>query len=434
MTFTMPAAIESEDAVVGALMIDHRALDTVAFLRPEDFSQTLHRRTLAAMVEMEEVGETPNFRAVANRLIAGGIKDADKHLGQLSKDNSQETPYLESHAKKVESMAARRRLIYQLGLAQEQAFRDNVPLEDIVEQVETALYEAAQRRTLRDFEPLHQVSERVREQTAQRRLAPDALIGIPTGFIDLDATLNGLHPAELAILAARPSFGKTALAANIALAASKAGHSVAVFSFEMGKMQMASRFIASDSRVEMEKLRKGHLSDDEWERVETAPERFRTTPIYLEDTYQQTILSVRQQARRLAIRKGLGLVIVDYMQLMEGPGQNRTEEVSKISRGLKLMAQELSVPVLALSQLSRACELRGGDHRPMLSDLRESGSIEQDADVVMFLYRAFAYDDSANPKEAEVIIAKHRNGPLATVKLYFDPAQTRFGNYIGAVA
>ena len=263
-----------------------------------------------------------------------------------------------------------------------------------------------------------------------------ALTGTPSGFKDLDEKTGGFQPGNLIIIAARPSMGKSALVANVAENAVLAGHAVALFSLEMSESELAQRFVASQARIKGEDLRRGKVAEQRWPKILEACQRLAEAPLYVDDSSDTGVLEVRAKARRLhhQIDGGLGLVIVDYLQLMrhEGRVESRVEQVSQISRGLKGLARELNVPVIALSQLSRGVEQRGGDKRPVLSDLRDSGAIEQDADLVMFIYRDEYYDkESERPGEADIIIAKHRNGPVGDVVLTFQKEYPKFMNYAG---
>ena len=262
------------------------------------------------------------------------------------------------------------------------------------------------------------------------------LTGTPSGFKDLDELTGGFQPGNLIIIAARPSMGKSALVTNMAENAVLGGHPVALFSLEMSESELAQRFVASQARIRGEELRKGRVAEDRWGKILAACQRLADAPMHVDDSSDIGVLEVRAKARRLhhEIEGGLGMIIVDYLQLMrhEGRVENRVEQVGQISRGLKGLARELEVPVIALSQLSRAVEQRGGEKRPILSDLRESGNLEQDADLVMFIYREEYYEkDSERPGEADIIIAKHRNGPIGDVVLTFQKEYPKFMNYAG---
>ena len=267
-------------------------------------------------------------------------------------------------------------------------------------------------------------------------ISKTALTGTPSGFKDLDEKTGGFQPGNLVVLAARPSMGKSALVANIAENAVLAGHPVALFSLEMSESELAQRFVASQARIKGEDLRRGKVAESRWPKILEACERLSNAPMFVDDSSDTGVLEIRAKCRRLHAQmpNGLGLIIVDYLQLMRAEGriESRVEQVSQMSRGLKGLARELGVPVIALSQLSRAVEQRGGEKKPILSDLRESGAIEQDADLVMFIYRDEYYEkDSERPGEADIIIAKHRNGPVGEVVLTFQKEYPRFANYAG---
>jgi replicative DNA helicase len=267
-------------------------------------------------------------------------------------------------------------------------------------------------------------------------IAKTSLTGTPSGFKDIDAITGGFQAGNLIVIAARPSMGKSALVANIAESAALQGHGVALFSLEMSESELAQRFVASQAKIHGEKLRRGRVEEGKWQQILEACQKLAQAPLWVDDSSDTGVLEVRAKARRLhhQIEGGLGLIIIDYLQLMrhEGRVESRVEQVGQISRGLKGLARELNVPVIALSQLSRAVEQRGGDKKPILSDLRESGQIEQDSDLVMFIYREEYYDkESERPGEADIIIAKHRNGPVGEVVLTFQKDYPKFMNYAG---
>jgi replicative DNA helicase len=306
----------------------------------------------------------------------------------------------------------------------------------LVEQAERAVLEVAQderQRTLRPIEDvLHDETERLHVRSTQKT----PLTGTPSGFRDIDDLTGGFQPGNLIVIAARPSMGKSALVANIAEHAALDGYPVALFSLEMSESELAQRFVASQARVKGEDLRRGKVAETRWPKILEACQRLAEAPLYIDDSSDTGVLEVRAKSRRLhhalADKGGLGLIVIDYLQLMrhEGRVESRVEQVGQISRGLKGLARELSVPVIALSQLSRAVEQRGGDKKPILSDLRESGQIEQDSDLVMFIYREEYYNhESTRPGEADIILAKHRNGPIGERTLTFQSEFPKFMNY-----
>jgi replicative DNA helicase len=285
-------------------------------------------------------------------------------------------------------------------------------------------------RTIEDI--LHEETDKLHRLSVLKT----PLTGTPSGFKDIDEKTGGFQPGNLIVIAARPSMGKSALVANIAENAVLDGHAVALFSLEMSESELAQRFVASQARIKGDDLRRGRVAEHRWPKILEACQRLSQAPLFIDDSSDTGVLEVRAKSRRLhhQVEGGLGLIIIDYLQLMrhEGRVESRVEQVSQISRGLKGLARELSVPVIALSQLSRAVEQRGGDKKPVLSDLRESGAIEQDADVVMFIYREEYYDrESERPGEADIILAKHRNGPVGEVVLTFQKDYPKFANYAG---
>jgi replicative DNA helicase len=301
----------------------------------------------------------------------------------------------------------------------------------VVDRAESMVFEIAERRVTDSLKPLNELLEAGLDRIVSMYDKGISITGVPTGYIDLDKQLSGLQPSSLVIVGARPSMGKTAFALGIAAHAAMEAHvPVLVFSLEMSHSELTQRLLVSEARVDSERIRNGQLQESDWPKISQAIGRLGEAPIYIDDNPNLTVMEIRAKARRLKARHPLGLIIIDYLQLMSGRNnaENRQVEISEISRSLKILARELQIPVLALSQLSRQLESRA-DKRPMLSDLRESGSIEQDADVVMFLYRDERYNvDSADRGVAEVIISKHRNGPVGTSKLAFLDSYTRFAN------
>jgi replicative DNA helicase len=312
----------------------------------------------------------------------------------------------------------------------------DAPARELVEQAERAMLEVAHDDRQKKIRSIADILHEETDKLHRLSVLKTALTGTPSGFKDLDEKTGGFQPGNLVIIAARPSMGKSALVANVAENAVLAGHAVALFSLEMSESELAQRFVASQARIKGEDLRRGKVAEQRWPKILEACQRLAEAPLYVDDSSDTGVLEVRAKARRLhhQIKGGLGLVIVDYLQLMrhEGRVESRVEQVSQISRGLKGLARELEVPVIALSQLSRGVEQRGGDKRPVLSDLRDSGAIEQDADLVMFIYRDEYYDkESERPGEADIIIAKHRNGPVGDVVLTFQKEYPKFMNYAG---
>ena len=309
------------------------------------------------------------------------------------------------------------------------------PLESIMEQTEKSMFQLLQRRTTGEYVPIKQVVLNALDRIEKASKSKGTVTGIPTGFIDLDYKLSGFQPSDFILIAARPSMGKTAFVLNIAqYMAFKKNKAVAIFSLEMSKEQLVNRLFSLESQVDAQSLRTGNMKDSDWEKLIEGAGVIGQSKLIIDDTPGISISELRSKCRKYKLEHGLDIIIIDYLQLMSGSrkggNDNRQQEISDISRSLKALARELHAPVIALSQLSRACETRT-DHRPMLSDLRESGAIEQDADVVMFLYRDDYYNkDTEHPNEAEVIIAKQRNGPIGTVNLIWKPEYTKFVNAV----
>ena len=338
--------------------------------------------------------------------------------------------HIEFYARAVERTALLRQLIQAGGKIAALGYEEQNDLEATLDKAEQTLFEVSQRRSTNDFIHIGQVIDQYYEQINYLQEHRGEVVGVPTGFRDLDQITGGLQRSDLIILAARPGVGKTSLAMSLAYnVATMHQGTVAIFSLEMGREQLVQRLLAMDTKIDSHRLRLGNIPDHELRIVMEAMGRLASIPIYIEDSAGVTIMDVRSKARRLQSQAGIDLIVIDYLQLMQGRrSDNRVQEVSEISRGLKALARELNVPVLALSQLSRAVEGRTS-HIPMLSDLRESGSIEQDADIVMFIYREELYDQNTDKKGiAEVHIAKHRNGPVGVVPMRFEAATTRFAD------
>jgi replicative DNA helicase len=433
-----PHSIEAEESVLGAMLLSESAIsDVLEKIRPDDFYKPAHRRIFQAVVSLFGRGEAIDSVTVSEELRRNGEleevggKPYIFHLVSSVPAASNAGYY----ARIVEETALLRRLIEVTQQAAAMAFESADDADTIIDQVEQLVFSVAEKRLGDNFmhirELLHEQLEHV--EALQERGA--SVTGVATGFVDLDNLTSGLQPSNLVIVAARPSFGKTSLALNIAQqAATDHQVPVAIFSLEMSRTELVQRLVCAEALVDVSKLRRGNLSDQDWSRLATAVGRLADAPIYIDDTESVTVLEIRAKARRLKQKSGLGLVIIDYLQLMSGPrrSENRQQEISEISRSLKILARELQVPVIAVSQLSRAVESRQ-DKRPMLADLRESGAIEQDADVVMFIYRDEVYNpDSTDKGTAEIMLAKHRNGPVGRLKLTFLENYTKFANYMGA--
>ena len=465
LAHTPPANLEAEQALLGALLHHNGAYEHLGeYLKPEHFADATNGRIYAAIGRLLERGQ------IADPITLRDFFARDKTLGDVGG-----TEYLahlatcvislgntQTYGRIIHELALRRSLI-DLGAQVVQdalapASEDVSPQEQI-ERAEQRLYDLATTgQSDKGFVPFSGALTEAIQSAHAAKTRQSKIVGVTTGLDDLDKQLGGLHPSDLIILAGRPSMGKTALATNIAFNAALAqiddpeagsGASVAFFSLEMSAEQLAGRLLAQESNVPSDHIRRGHITESDFPRFRMVAERCASLPLYIDDTPALSISAVRTRARRLKRKHGLGLVVIDYLQLLQGSSggkEGRVQEVSEITRGLKALAKELHVPVIALSQLSRAVEQRD-DKRPQLSDLRESGSIEQDADVVMFVYREEYYlarqepSDHASDKHqqweksmedahnvAEAIISKQRHGPIGTVRLYFDSSLTRFGN------
>ncbi|MEA4825927.1 MAG: replicative DNA helicase, partial [Clostridium sp.] len=339
------------------------------------------------------------------------------------------TSNLNSYVKIVEDKSILRKLIKASAEIMEESYTKQDDVAGVLDGAEKRVFDIAQKKTSSDFEPISIVLERGFEQIEKMFNNKGETTGVPTGFPELDAKTSGFQPGDMILIAARPSMGKTTFALNIAqYAAIREGKSVVIFSLEMSKEQLAYKLLCAEANIDMLKLRTGELEDNDWERIAKASGPIAASKIYIDDTAGVSVMEMRSKCRRLKIEHGIDMIVIDYLQLMSGSNsESRQQEVSEISRSIKALAKEMHCPVIALSQLSRAPEQRA-DHRPMLSDLRESGSIEQDADLVMFLYRDEYYNKETEDKNvAECIIAKQRNGPVGTVKLAWLGQYSKFG-------
>jgi replicative DNA helicase len=437
---TPPHSVEAEQSVLGGLLLDNAAWDRIGDrLHPEDFYRHDHRliwQQIARLIEASRPADAITvFEGLQN---AGKAEDAGGlvYLNSLAQ-NTPSAANIGRYAEIVRERAILRRLV---GVGEEIATAALNPqgreAKQVLDHAESLVFRIAEQGSrdrvgFQKLEPLlSKVVERIQELF--ERASPTDVTGVPTGFTDLDVKTAGFQPGDLIIIAGRPSMGKTALALNIGQhVAIDLGMPVAVFSMEMGASQLAMRLLGSVGRIDAQRLRTGRLTDEDWPRLSEAMERMHAAPLYIDETPALNALELRARARRLAREyKQLGLVIVDYLQLMSanGMGENRATEISEISRSLKALAKELQVPVIALSQLNRTVEQRT-DKRPVMSDLRESGAIEQDADVILFIYRDEVYNPESPEKGiAEIIIGKQRNGPIGKVQLRFGGEHTRFDN------
>src|SRR6059036_722764 len=438
-----PHSIDAEQSVLGGLLIDNGAFDKVRDLVTDgDFYRDDHRRIFRHVSRLIERGKPADVVTVDEAIKASEDKDKTGGISYLAAlaGNTPSAHNVRRYAEIVRECAVLRKLIeVSAEIADSALNRMGKDVGQLLDEAESKVFQIAEagartRQGFMEIQPLlTQVMERI--DLLYHKDNPSDITGVPTGFIDLDRMTAGLQPGDLIIIAGRPSMGKTALALNIAEhVAVDNGLPVAIFSMEMSSTQLAMRMLGSISRVDQHKMRTGRLSDKEWGQLSEAMGKLHETPIYIDEAGALTALEVRARARRLKRQYSkLGLIVIDYLQLMaaSAQGENRATEISEISRSLKAMSKELDVPVIALSQLNRAVDQRP-DRRPVMSDLRESGAIEQDADVIMFIYREVVYKPDLPEEQrgiAEVVVGKQRNGPIGTVKLTFRGQHTRFENY-----
>jgi replicative DNA helicase len=433
---SVPANIEAERAVLGALMIDPDAIVKVAnFLRAQDFYRERHGWIYDAMASLNERHEPLDFVTLTDEMERRGQLEEVGGPAYLT-DLIASTPtaiYVDHYARIVERTAVLRRLISAAGKIAELAYDESQDMDEVVDRAEQIIFGISESRIHRDLTPIRAILSDVVERIDFLARNRDTLMGVPTGFTLLDRILGGLQKSDLLILAARPGMGKSSFALSVALNAARRNSArVAIFSLEMSNEQLVQRLLSMETAIDSHRLRMGDVNEEEWPILLEAANMLGAAPIFIDDTPGATVNDLRTKARRLYAEHGLDLIIIDYMQLMTGSAgsngrnENRQQEISYISRSLKSLARELNVPVIALSQLSRAVEARS-DKRPMLSDLRESGSIEQDADVVLFIYREDYYiEDSDRQNIADVLVAKHRHGSTGNVSLYFRKELTQF--------
>ena len=431
-----PQNLEAEQSILGGILLDNQALNAVLeVLTQADFYSDAHRKIFASIVDLSNRNEPADLITLSN--ILKDQKKLDKvggvsYLASLV-DNVGSAANIAYYAKIVKEKSIMRRMIEAATEILNNSYDVGMDVDQMLDQAEHAIFEISENKIRPSFSPMREILKSS-FQTIERLYANKELItGVATGFDNLDDITSGLQKSDLIIVAGRPSMGKTAFALNIAQnAALLAGVPVAVFSLEMAKEQLVMRMLAAEARVDSQRLRKGFLGETDWPKLTEAAGRLSDAPIYIDDTPAINVIEMKAKARRLMAENGLGLIVIDYLQLMRGSAykDSREQEISEISRSLKALAKELSVPVIALSQLNRKVEDRT-NRRPMMADLRESGAIEQDADVIAFIYRDEVYNKSEdNPEKgiAEIIIGKQRNGPTGIVKLAFQEKFTRFEN------
>lgn len=427
----IPQNVEAEEAVLGSLLIDPEALFRVApFLKANDFYIQKNAWIYEAILALHERREPIDFVTICDELER---REQLKEIGGAAYITQlinavPSAIHVESYGHIVEQAAIRRRLINAASQIAQLAYQEAEEIDLTVDQAEQVLFSVSQRRITRDLTPIQEVIRSYYDRIEYLYAHQGEPLGVPTGYVDIDRMLGGLQRSDFIIIAARPSVGKTSLCLSIARNAARYGQHVAVFSLEMSKEQIVQRIVSAETGIDTQRLRMGNLHDNEWPLFVEATGKLADLPIYIDDTPAISVLQLRTKARRLHSEHGLDLIFVDYLQLMSGDvhSENRVQEVSYISRSLKAIARELDVPVVAASQLSRAVEQRT-DKRPILADLRESGSLEQDADIVMFIYRDELYHpDTERPNIADVIIAKHRNGPTGNIQLFFRKRLAQF--------
>lgn len=436
-----PQATELEEAVLGALMLEKDALSSVVdILKPASFYKDSHAAIYEAILTLFNDSQPVDLLTVTNQLRKDGtlevVGGAYAVTNLTTKVNS--AANVEYHARIITEMAIKRELIRVAGEIHHEAYEDTTDVFELLDKTEGSLFDISEQNIRRNYQDMKSIMTEALSELEARKKHKDGLTGVPTGFSALDRVTSGWQKSDLIIIAARPGMGKTAFVVSAMRNAAVDFHKpVAIFSLEMASVQLVNRLISAEAELESEKIKKGNLADYEWQQLLHKTNKITNAPIFIDDTPALTILELRAKCRRLKSQHDVQLIIIDYLQLMSGESSrggngNREQEIASISRALKGLAKELNVPVIALSQLSRAVETRGGDKRPQLSDLRESGSIEQDADIVMFLYRPEYYgiteDENGMPTTGtgEVIIAKHRNGSLENVQLKFIGKYTKF--------
>ncbi|NBA75425.1 replicative DNA helicase [Emticicia sp. ODNR4P] len=436
-----PQAVDLEEAVLGALMIEKDALTAVVdILKPDSFYKEAHQRIYGAITQLFAASEPIDLLTVTNQLrtngeleMAGGVS----YLAELTQ-RVNSAANIEFHARIVVEHSLKRQLITVSSEIQKMAYEDTTDVFQLLDRVEQELFRISEANIRKNYSDMSQIMRAALLELEMKKNQKDGLTGVPSGFSALDRITSGFQKTELIIIAARPGMGKTALILSACRnAAVDFGQAVAVFSLEMSSVQLVNRLISSEAELESEKLRKGNLAPHEWAQLHAKIGRLTNAPIFIDDTPALSLLELRAKARRLKAQHDIQMIVIDYLQLMSGDtggkgGGNREQEIATISRSLKQLAKELDVPVIALSQLSRAVETRGGDKKPQLSDLRESGSIEQDADMVMFIYRPEYYGITQDENGqsiagmGELIIAKNRAGSLDTVQLRFIGKYTKY--------
>jgi replicative DNA helicase len=432
---TLPHNLDAERSVLGAILLRNEAINAaVEVLQPDDFYREAHQLLLEHMIQLSERGAAIDLITLSESLSRADALDkvgGPPYITRLV-DGVPRSTNVEYYAQIVKEKSTLRRLITEASKIAAEAYDADRDASEILDEAERSIFSIADARIGDGFTPLSDLVDSALDTVERLQQYKSLVTGVPTGFYDLDAKTSGMQPTDLVIIAARPSMGKTSFVINIAQnAALEHGKVVGVFSLEMSKEQLFMRMLTSEARVDSQRLKQGMLLERDLPAIAQAAEKLSMAKVFIDDTASIGVLEMRAKARRLKAEHGLDMLVIDYVQLMQGRGrfENRQQELTSISRSLKGLAKELHVPILILSQLSRAPDARA-DHRPQLSDLRESGALEQDADVVMFIYREDRYKgpEDQDTGEAEIIIAKQRNGPVGTVRLAFISDYTRFEN------
>lgn len=430
-----PHNLEAEESLLGAMLLSRDAIATaMEICQPDDFYKSSHGHIFSAITSLFSHGEPVDWVTVTEELRRRGLLETigDPSVFVTLQANTPSIGNAEHYARIIEELALLRRLVSVAGEIAELGYTVPEDVSDVLDRAESLVFDVSQRRVIDSMTPLRALLGQSLDHLEQLFTRGEAITGLATGYADLDEQLAGLQPSNLIVVGARPAMGKTSFALGIvAHAGIKLNKPVLLFSLEMSHLELTQRLLCSEARVDANRMRTGRLLEADWTKIGNAISRMSEAPIFIDDNPNLTVMDIRARARRLKSREGLSLVVVDYLQLMTGRhgAENRQVEVSEISRGLKILARELEIPVVALSQLSRGLEMRQ-DKRPMLADLRESGSIEQDSDVVLFIYRDEIYNPDASESQgtAEIIVAKHRNGPTGHTNLAFIGHHARFDN------
>lgn len=432
-----PNDVIAEQAVLGSMLTDKDAVvASIEILKPDDFYREDNKEIFSSMLELYNLGKPIDMITVKDQLTLRATLEKVGSIGYLATliDSVPTTSNIENYVKIVEEKSVLRKLIKTANDIIKLGYEGSEEVDTVIEQTEKKIFDLVQNRNSRGYASIKEVLISSFDELEKKFQNKTKISGIESGFIDLDSKTSGLNPSDLIIIAARPAMGKSAFCLNIAnFVAQHKKIPVMIFNLEMSKEQVVNRILCSESEVDSTKFRNADLSSQDWLKLGQASGRLSEAPIYIDDTPGLSSAELRAKCRKAKLEKGIGLIIIDYLQLMESKtkSSSRQQEVSEISRSLKILAKELNVPVIALSQLSRATESRT-DHRPMLSDLRESGSIEQDADIVMFIHREDYYEKETEKQNiAEIIIAKNRSGSTGTVQLAWQPQYTKFANFYG---